>query len=149
MTHPHNPPPPESDQPYSPHAPQHEPWGVDPEVQREQQQLAQEKARRTKAYQANLLDRFVRAVIYLVVALEVLLGIRFLLRLAGANPENTFAGFIYAISEPFVSPFSTLFISPTFEGSANIFDVNLLVAMVVYVALLALFLGLIRVLFEQ
>ncbi|MDB9529166.1 YggT family protein [Oscillatoria sp. CS-180] len=128
---------------------QQDPWGADPEDQHERQRLAQEAARHTKARKSTLLDKFVRGVIYLVAALEVLLGLRFLLRFTAANPDNTFAGFIYNLSQPFVNPFSTLFISPTFDGSRYIFDVNVLVAMAAYLALLALFLGLMRVFFDQ
>jgi hypothetical protein len=117
----------------------------DPELLHERQRLAQEAARQTKAQQATTLDKVVRGVIFLVVALEVLLGLRFLLRLTAANPENTFANVIYGLSQPFVNPFSTLFISPTFDGSIHIFDVNILVAMAAYLALLALFLGLVQV----
>lgn len=151
MSYPNDPRPPEHPPEYPPHnSPnQADPWGVDPEAQRERQRLAQEAARHTKAEKATLLDKFVRGVIYLVAALEVLLGLRFLLRLTAANPDNLFAGVIYGLSEPFVDPFSTLFISPTFNGSLNIFDVNVLVAMSAYLALLALFLGLIRVFFDN
>ncbi|MGA7935939.1 MAG: YggT family protein, partial [Kovacikia sp.] len=67
--------------------------------------------------------------------LEVLLILRFVLRLTGANAQNTFAQFIYNLSEPFVAPFSTLFISPTVRDGVNIFDVNLMVAIVVYALL--------------
>lgn len=126
-----------------------DPWGDDPEAQLERQRLAQEAARHTKARHVTFLDRFTSAVLYLVAALEVLLGLRFLLRLTAANPENTFAAVIYRLSEPFIRPFSTLFISPTFNGSLNIFDLNILVAMAAYLALLALFLGLLRVLFGR
>ncbi len=61
--------------------------------------------------------------------------LRFILRVTGANPDNTFAQFIYNLSAPFVAPFSTLFVSPTADGGANIFDVNLLIAIVVYALL--------------
>lgn len=152
MTSPHNPQPSE----HRPEYPRpnhstvdHEPWGVNPEAQQERQQLAQEAARHTKAQKSTALDKFVRGIVYLVAALEVLLGLRFLLRLTAANPDNTFAGFVYSLSQPFINPFSTLFISPTFNGSKNIFDVNVLVAMAAYLALLALFLGLIRVFVDR
>ena len=127
---------------------QPEPWSVDPEAQRERQRLAQEAAHHTKVRKSTVLDTFVKGVIYLVAALEALLGLRFLLRLTAANPDNAFAEFIYGLSQPFVNPFSTLFISPTFDGNTNIFDVNVLVAMTAYLALLALFLGLMRVFFD-
>ncbi|NJN20256.1 MAG: hypothetical protein HC812_02365 [Leptolyngbya sp. RL_3_1] len=90
-----------------------------------------------------------QGVIYAVAALEALLGLRFLLRLTAANPDNTFSSVIYGLSQPFVNPFSTLFISPTFNGSLNIIDVNVLVAMAAYLALLVLFLGLLRIVFEN
>ena len=61
-----------------------------------------------------------------------------------ANPNNTFADVIYGLSQTFVNPFSRLFVSPIFNGSVHIFDVNALVAMATYLALLSLFLGLIH-----
>jgi YggT family protein len=57
------------------------------------------------------------------------------LRSTGANPENPFAQFIFKISEPFMAPFSTLFVSPTDATATRIFDINLLIAMVVYALL--------------
>lgn len=39
----------------------------------------------------------------------MILGLRFLLFLLGANPTNTFANFIYTVSRPFVAPFFGLF----------------------------------------
>jgi uncharacterized protein YggT (Ycf19 family) len=71
----------------------------------------------------------------IVTALEFLLALRFLLRFFGANEKNTFAQFIYTLSDPFIAPFSTLFISPVFGGGLNIFDVNILIAIVVYAIL--------------
>ena len=40
---------------------------------------------------------------------EILLGLRFLLRLFGANPLATFSGFIYDLSAPLVQPFFSVF----------------------------------------
>lgn len=126
-----------------------DPWDSNPSAHQERQRLAHEAARHTKARKATLLDKFVEGVIYLVGALEILLTLRFMLRLTAANPENTFAAIIYSLSRPFVKPFSTLFISPTFNGSQNIFDINVLVAMAAYLALLALFLGFLRIIFDN
>jgi len=97
--------------------------------------LRQEKRRLALAQRSMRFDWIARAISYLVGALEVLLILRFLLRLFGANTENTFASFIYNLSEPFIAPFSTLFISPVTGGGANIFDVNVLIAMIVYAIL--------------
>jgi len=151
MTHPNDRRPADA-QPPKPHQPSQQrsdAWGDQEGHSHERQQLAHEAARHTKARRATVLDKIEQIIIYLVIALEVLLSLRFLLRLTAANPDNTFAGAIYAMSRPFVNPFSTLFISPTFDGSRHIFDVNILVAMTAYLALLALVLGLLRVLFED
>jgi len=89
--------------------------------------------RSARAARSNLTaHRIINGVYFLVGALEVLLLLRFILRVSGANAENSFAQFIFNLSAPFVAPFSTLFVSPTAEGARFIFDVNLLVAMVVY-----------------
>lgn len=141
--------PPDPNQP-PPAAPSNnpDPWFT-PEAREERQRLAQAKARQTKAQKVTVLSKFMQGVVYAVVALEVLLGLRFMLRLTAANPDNTFSRVIYGLSRPFVNPVSTLFISPTFNGSLNIIDVNVLVAMAAYLALLALFLGLLRIVFEN
>lgn len=101
--------------------------------EREGRQLAREEQRLAIARRQTVVDRAIAIIYFLVGALEVLLLIRFFLRLFGANPENQFAQIIYDFSAPFVAPFSTLFISPTFGTS--VFDVNLLVAMIVYALL--------------
>ena len=41
--------------------------------------------------------------------LELLLAIRFVLPLLGANPDAGFAQFIYSITKPFIAPFVGLF----------------------------------------
>jgi YggT family protein len=104
------------------------------EDQRQQEALRlQQEERRVKAAQRQA--KFARArntVSLLVGALEILLALRFFLRLSLANPENTFAQFIFRISDPFMAPFSTLFISPTNADATRIFDINIIVAMVIY-----------------
>ncbi|AFY67184.1 YggT family protein [Geitlerinema sp. PCC 7407] len=118
--------------------PYEEPY-EDPERQREELRLREEEWRMSVAFREARVNRAVSVIYYTVGALLILLLLRFLLRLFGANPENTFAQVIYGLSEPFAAPFSTLFISPA-SSSGPIFDVNLLVAMPVY-ALLAWLVG--------
>lgn len=115
----------------------------------EPERLRREERRVAQAQRVTVADKFIQTVYYLVGALELLLGLRFLLRLTAANQDNTFANFIYGLSNPFVSPFSTLFVSPTFNGSRNIFDINLLVAMVAYLVLMFLVVRFIRILAEE
>ncbi len=106
----------------------------------EERRLRLEEERFETIRRETVVTRAVNIVYYLVGALLILLMLRFILRLFAANTENLFARVIYDLSEPFVAPFSTLFISPTLGGSAAIFDVNLLIAMLVY-ALMAWLVG--------
>lgn len=66
--------------------------------------------------------------------LEVLIGVRVLLKLFGANPQAGFAQFIYGTTAVFLAPFAALFPSPSASGS--VLELSSLVAMLVY-ALLA------------
>jgi uncharacterized protein YggT (Ycf19 family) len=60
---------------------------------------------------------------------EVLLAVRLVLRLTGANPDTGFAQLIYTVTYPFVIPFAGLF-GPAAAG-ASAFEVSTLVAMVI------------------
>ncbi len=62
--------------------------------------------------------------------LEVLLGLRFVLKVIAANPESGFAAFIYGITSPFIAPFANLIGTPTSNGM--ILEVTTLIAMVIY-----------------
>ncbi len=89
----------------------------------------------------------INTIYWLVGTLEILLGIRFLLRLFAANPQNEFARLINNLSAPFIAPFSTLFISPVFGDGAYIFDVNIAIAVVAYALLSYLAASLVRFIF--
>ncbi|OKH19279.1 YggT family protein [[Limnothrix rosea] IAM M-220] len=103
---------------------------------REAQKLKREEQKLRARQQRLFFFRVRNSIYFLVGFLEVLLALRFFLRLSGANPDNLFAKSIYGLSAPFVTPFSTLFISPVQSTDAtigqNIFDVNLLIAMMIY-----------------
>ncbi len=107
------------------------------ELQQEQEafRLRQEEQRLRDAERRSTFAWIRNSILLLVSALEILLAIRFFLRVAGANTSNAFAQFIYNLSEGFVAPFSTLFISPVKGDGAYIFDVNILIAMLVYALL--------------
>jgi hypothetical protein len=62
--------------------------------------------------------------------IEVILGLRFVLRLLGANPEAGFVQIVYAISTPFMAPFEAVFATQQVEGA--VFDWSVLLAMAVY-----------------
>ena len=67
---------------------------------------------------------------YVLGVLEVVLTARFFFSLTAANSAAGFVKFIFAISQPFAWPFNGIFPVPR-EGN-NIFDLNILLAMVVY-----------------
>jgi uncharacterized protein YggT (Ycf19 family) len=74
--------------------------------------------------------RAVLVVNYLLGIVEILLGLRFLLRLFGANPSAGFTDFVYTITNPLMAPFNAVF-RVTVEDQA-VFDWSVLVAMLVY-----------------
>jgi YggT family protein len=109
--------------------------------------LYQEKQRLRAAKLNTPFVLIINTIYWLVGALEILLGLRFLLRIFGANPQNEFARSINNLSAPFIAPFSTLFISPTTGGGAYIFDVNIVIAIVAYALLCYLAVSLVRFIF--
>lgn len=62
--------------------------------------------------------------------LESMLGLRFLLKLLGANPGSPVSQLIYGITAPLLAPFHALLGQPT-VGDA-VFEATTLVAMLVY-----------------
>ncbi|HAC65660.1 MAG TPA: YggT family protein [Cyanothece sp. UBA12306] len=78
------------------------------QLHEEELRLLEEERRIRQGQRRLIVHRFTQSIYFLVGALESLLILRFILRLAGANPENFFAQIIYGISAPFVSPFLNL-----------------------------------------
>jgi uncharacterized protein YggT (Ycf19 family) len=69
--------------------------------------------------------------------LIVLLGLRVLLSLLGANRGNWFADFIYSVTYPFVKPFFGLF-GYSVQYGVSRFEIETVVAIVVYALIIAL-----------
>ena len=67
---------------------------------------------------------------YIVGIVEVLLGLRFLLRLFGANPSASFTDFIYNITNPLMVPFQAIL--PATSEAGAVFDWSILFAMIAY-----------------
>jgi YggT family protein len=111
--------------------------------------LHQEERRLRSARQNTTFDWIINSIFWLAGILELLLLMRFLLRLFAANPKNEFAQLINNLSAPFIAPFSTLFISPTSEGGASIFDINIVIAIVAYALLSYLVVSLLRLIFYR
>src|SRR5258708_19016886 len=96
-------------------------------------ELAVEEQKRSidAANQNSAIARIVRIIYFIFAVLEALLGLRVILHLLGANPENAFANLIYAITQPFVALFATLFADPKLGGFA-VLELTTIVAMIVY-----------------
>ncbi len=68
---------------------------------------------------------------YTLGVLEVILGLRLLFRLLGANQDNGFIAFLYGLSHLFVGAFNGIFNDQTI-GSRGVFEVSTIIAMLVY-----------------
>lgn len=62
--------------------------------------------------------------------LEVVLFIRFILKLIGADPTNLFAGFLYSLTDIILYPFSTIVRTPAHQN--QVFEWSTLIAMIIY-----------------
>lgn len=73
----------------------------------------------------------VTQVIWLLLGfLESVLALRFLFKLIGVNPANSFASILYGFTNIFVAPFANLTGTPSAEGM--VFEFTTLIAMLVY-----------------
>jgi len=95
---------------------------------------ATEQVTRDVAAERRLWSFQINRILYTVLGiLEILLGLRFLLKLIAANPDSGFTVFIYGITGVFIAPFRAILGTPTFGGSS--LEVTTLVAMAVYALL--------------
>jgi len=69
---------------------------------------------------------------YIVGLFVILIALRFVLLIAGANIESGFVGFIYGVSGVLVAPFTAIF-STGSPGGQSFFEPASIVAIVVYV----------------
>ena len=74
------------------------------------------------------------AVYYILGLLEILLALRFVLKLSGANPLNGFVNSVYAFSGVFTGPFETIFRIWYGPGAVtgSVFEPSTIVGMIVY-----------------
>ena len=95
---------------------------------------ASEQVTRDVAAERRLRSALVTQITWAILGLlEILLGLRFLLKLIAANPASGFAIFIYGITKPFIAPFALLVGTPTSGGM--IVEVTTLIAMAIYALL--------------
>lgn len=71
---------------------------------------------------------------YILGFVEIVIGLRFVLKLLGANPENSFVEFVYNVSGVLTAPFDTIFgVAKTTAGQTqSVFEPSILVAAIVY-----------------
>jgi YggT family protein len=79
--------------------------------------------------------------------LEILLGLRFVLKLIAANAASGFAAFMYGITKPLIAPFVGLVSTP--KSGGTILEVTTLIAMAVYALLFWIIVRVIRVLVDR
>lgn len=75
--------------------------------------------------------------------IELILGLRFVFRLLGANPDNSLVSWIYGVSAPLVSPFTGIFGQPVPTPGVVVhgtFEWASVLALVIYGALASIIL---------
>jgi hypothetical protein len=80
---------------------------------------------------ANRRSWITTIVYFLLGMLEIILALRFLFLLLGANQDNSFIMFLYNLSYMFIVPFNGIFSNPIL-GTRNVFELSTLIAMLVY-----------------
>jgi cation transport ATPase len=88
----------------------------------------------TNQRRANIRYWITTVTYFVLGVLEVLLGLRLIFRLLGANEYNNFITFLYTLTHVFVGPFNGIFNDQALGHS--VFEVSTLIAMLIY-ALLA------------
>lgn len=86
-----------------------------------------------------------RIVVLLFGILTVLIALRIILLLLGANAGNGLVDFIYGVTEPFVAPFRGIFaINQVSPGGGSVFDIGALVALVGWLLIYLLLMAILR-----
>jgi len=92
---------------------------------------ATEQVTRDVAAERRLVfDQVIRIVWAILGVIEILLGLRFALKLIAANAESGFGSLIYGLSGVFTAPFAGLVATPASGG--NVLEATTLIAMAVY-----------------
>lgn len=91
----------------------------------------QESIEDTSQRQANRRGWVTRTISFCFSVLEVVLALRLLFRLFGANTQNSFITLLYGLSHIFVSPFHGIFNDQAL-GSHSVLEVSTLIAILLY-----------------
>jgi len=82
-----------------------------------------------------------RVIALVFTVLEVLLLVRFTLKLLGANPDQPLASAIYGITDPLVAPFRGMFAQP---AGTSVVEIATLLSIVFFVLVAALVVAIVR-----
>ena len=82
----------------------------------------------------NVLDRTARIIYFVMGFLEVLLALRFLFRIIGADANNGLVNFVYNFTGVFVGPFNGIFNDQSLQRG-SVIEVSTLLAMAMYAIL--------------
>ena len=105
---------------------------VDRNIEQHQDMNLREKTRGIAAADQNSsVARIVNIVYFLFAIIEVLLVVRVILHLVGANPDNGFANFVNGLSAPFVALFTNLLQNPALT-STSVLELTTIFALIVY-----------------
>ncbi len=77
-----------------------------------------------------LVSRLVQLIWLLFGFLEALIGLRVMLKLIAANPDNPFASVIYSFTDLFLWPFKGLTSAPSFNGM--VLEIPAIIAILIY-----------------
>ena len=78
------------------------------------------------------IDKFNEYLLWFLMVLETVLALRFLLKLIGADPNNLFAGFLYALTSIPLLPFQGIVNSPSIHPPNQSFEFSTLIAIAIY-----------------
>lgn len=93
-------------------------------------QVQEDESPQEKYDTKKTIFRVYQGIWYVLGVLETVIALRIFLKASGANPESGFVSFVYGLSQPLISPFSSMFRTVT-EGNFS-FELSSFVAGIVY-----------------
>ena len=79
-----------------------------------------------------VIGKFNDYLVWFLTIVETMLGLRFLLKAIGADPNVLFAGFLYAVTNILLLPFLSIVPSPSVNPPNQAFEFSTLIGMLVY-----------------
>ncbi len=104
------------------------PPGLEPAESIREQGERQNKVRTVRF----AIGKFNDYLLWFLTVLETMLALRFLLKLIGADPNNLFAGFLYALTAIPLLPFQDIVKSPSIHPPNQSFEFSTLIAIAIF-----------------